>query len=193
KKKKYKTEFKGDLFEPGEVESQLLAYEGIKEAAVTIVNAGTGDRQFCAYIVPHFFDSLHVINHADLRGFLSQRLPRDMIPGYFVIMEALPITPGGEISRAMLPYPEKPVREAYTPPRNKIEKTLVNIWAELLNMDEEDIGIDDDFFDQGGHSLNAMRLLTRINNEFDVQPDMNEVMDTSTIRQLAKLIEEKLK
>ncbi len=66
------------------IETQLLEYEKIKNAAVTVMEKGTGEPELCAYIVPLYFDSLHMINLVDLRGFLSSRLPRHMIPSYFV-------------------------------------------------------------------------------------------------------------
>ncbi len=174
------------------VEIQLLEYEKIKNAAVTLVEDKTGEPELCAYIVPLYFDSLHMINLVDLRGFLSSRLPHHMIPSYFVILEELPHTLLGEINRKMLPLPERPGREIYVPPCNDIQRKLVHIWSEVLNLEKKKIGIDADYFDLGGHSLNAIRMLGKVEKELNVKLEMEDILKVTTIRGLAQLIKKKL-
>lgn len=184
---------RGHWVEPEEIERHLLTYEGIKKTVVTVVEEEDGRQELCAYVVPEFFDSLHIIDLVDLRGFLSARLPTYMIPAYFVFLEDFPLTARGEINRERLPRPERPGQEEYAPPENEIEKKLVEIWAEILHLENDYIGIDTDFFDLGGHSLNAIRMLTRIDKELNVKLDMNNVLEISTIRGLAALIKKNLK
>lgn len=184
---------RGHWVEPGEIERHLLAYQGIKETVVTVIEVEGGRQELCAYVVPEFFDSLHMIDLVDLRGFLSTRLPLYMIPAYFVLLENLPLTAEGEINRERLPRPERAGREKYAAPRNKIEKQLVDIWAEVLHLEVDTIGIDTEFFDLGGHSLNAIRMLSRIDKELNVKLDINDVLEISTIRGLAALIKKNLK
>lgn len=195
KKKKdiCRVKVRGHWVEPGEIERHLLTYQGIKKTVVTVVEEKDGRQELCAYVVPEFFDSLHMIDRVDLRGFLASRLPTYMIPAYFVFLEDFPLTAGGEINRERLPRPEKPGLEEYAPPGNEIEKKLVEIWAEVLHLENDCIGIDTDFFDLGGHSLNAIRMLTRIDKELNIKLDMNDVLEISTIRGLAAFIKKNLK
>lgn len=172
------------------IEAKLLEYEMIKNAAVTVVENGHGEQELCAYIVPLYFDSLHTINLVDLRGFLSVRLPHHMIPSYFVILEDLPQTVRGEVNRAVLPLPERPGREAYVPPGDEIQRKLVHIWSEVLNLEKKKIGIDADYFDLGGHSLNAIRMLGRLEKVFGVELEMEDILNVTTIRGLSKLIKD---
>jgi acyl carrier protein len=174
-----------------EIEYRILQYKGIKKAAVTIVEIDPEVMDLCAYIVPTFFDSLHIIDRVDLRAFLSLYLPIHMIPPYWVILEELPLTAAGEIDPVRLPLPEKPGDEKYVAPRDQLEKKLVSIWSEILHLDEKFIGIDSDFTDLGGHSLSAIRLLSKIHKELDLPLAMKDVLNISTIRDLAKFIKKK--
>lgn len=178
--------------DPERVETQLLEYETLKNAVVTVLEDGTGEPELCAYIVPLYFDSLHMINLVDLRGFLALRLPGHLIPSYFVILEALPLDVEGEVQRDMLPLPERPGREVYVPPGDEIQRKLVDLWSELLNIDGNKIGIDADYFDLGGHSLNAIRILGKIEKELNIKLEMNDILNVTTIRKLAELIKRKL-
>jgi len=174
-----------------EIAGRILQYNGIKDAAVIVVEVEPAVWELCAYVVPTLFDSLHVIDRVDLRGFLSAHLPAHMVPAYLVILEELPLTAAGEIDPARLPLPEKPGDEKYAAPRDQAEKKLVHIWGEILHLDEKFIGIDSDFADLGGHSLSAIRLLGKIHKEFDLPLEMKDVLNISTIRGLAKLIKKR--
>jgi len=170
------------------IERKLLEYEMIKKAAVTVVENRHGEQELCAYIVPLYFDSLHMINLVDLRGFLSSRLPQHMVPAHFVILEDLPQTVRGEVNRAVLPLPERPGSETYVPPGDEIQRKLVHIWSGVLNLEKKKIGIDADYFDLGGHSLNAIRMLGRVEKVFGVELEMEDILKVTTIRGLSKLI-----
>lgn len=191
KKVKCPLEMPPHPIDTNEIKYRLLQYKGIKDAAVIVVEVEPCVWDLCAYVVPTSFDSLHVIDRVDLRGFLSAHLPVHMVPAYLVILEELPLTAAGEIDPARLPLPEKPGDEKYAAPRDPVEKKLVRIWGELLHLEEKFIGIDSDFADLGGHSLSALRLLSKIHKEFGAPLAMKDILQISTIRELAKLIKKR--
>jgi acyl carrier protein len=174
-----------------EITYRLLQYKEIKDAAVMVVEVEPCVWDLCAYVVPTSFDSLHLIDRVDLRGFLSAHFPVHLVPAYLVVLEELPLTAAGEIDPARLPLPEKPGEEKFAAPGDPVEKKLVHIWGELLHLEEKFIGIDSDFADLGGHSLCAIRLLSKIHKEFGAPLAMKDVLKISTIRQLAKLIKKR--
>jgi acyl carrier protein len=114
-----------------------------------------------------------------------------MIPSAFSLVESFPLTPNGKVDRAALPEPDLsfPIgRQAYTAPRTRIEETLRRIWADLLAIDN--VGVDDNFFTLGGHSLIATRLLSRLRDAFRVELPLRAIFDHPTIAELARAVEE---
>src|SRR5205085_3325091 len=109
---------------------------------------------------------------ADLRSWLSGQLPAAMVPSAFVLLEALPINVNGKLDRLALPQPGWPVagvdiQTDAGAPRTPIERTLTEIWANLLEV--EDIGVSDDFFDLGGHSLLAVRMALEVGRNLGIE------------------------
>ncbi|WP_138500711.1 non-ribosomal peptide synthetase, partial [Nostoc sp. PA-18-2419] len=146
---------RGFRIELGEIEALISQYPGVRETVVV----PSDTQSLIAYLVPQK-EQILAINQ--LRGFLESKLPSYMIPGAFVFLEALPLTPNGKVDRKELPTPDtaRPDLEAvYQSPQTEIEKTIANIWQEILNI--ENIGIDDNFFELGGHSL----LLIQVHNK----------------------------
>jgi acyl carrier protein len=174
------------------IEKRLAEYEGIKDSILSVVKEPSGETTLCAYIIPHHFDSLHMIDLVQLRGFLSAHLPGHMIPDHFVILETFPVNTEGKIDVQRLPRPERAGQEEYVPPGDAIQEKLVKIWSEVLNLEKKKIGIDSDYFDLGGHSLNAIRMLGRIEKEWEVKLDMEDILTITTIRGLSNIIKEKL-
>jgi amino acid adenylation domain-containing protein len=177
---------RGFRVEMGEIESRLLNYPGIKEAVVLAHEEETGDNYICAYIV-----SDREYGISGLREYLAKELPDYMIPAYFVQTEQIPLTTSGKIDRKALPKPGLEVGESYTAPRNEIEKKLVKIWNDILNLSPDSdlrIGIDDNFFHLGGHSLKAIQLTARIHRIFDVKISLGELYRTPTIRGIASAV-----
>ncbi|MCK5055305.1 MAG: non-ribosomal peptide synthetase, partial [Candidatus Aminicenantes bacterium] len=150
----FQVKIRGFRIELGEIESRLLSHEKIKETVVIAREDAAGDKYLCAYIVAQNPD--HV--GADLRQYLARTLPDYMIPSYFIQIEELPLTPTGKIDRKVLPSPQVKTGREYTAPRNEIEAKLAKIWAGVLDLDEAAVGIDDNFFESGGHSLKITRL-----------------------------------
>jgi len=121
-----------------------------------------------------------------LRSHLRDRLPEYMVPAAFVVLNRMPQTPSGKIDRRALPAPES-IREisarVYVAPRNTVEQTLADIWAEILNLDQ--IGVNENFFDLGGHSLLATQLVSRVRAAFDNEIPVRAVFENPTIAALA--------
>jgi amino acid adenylation domain-containing protein len=127
----------------------------------------------------------------DLRAHLRQKLPPFMIPAAFVILDELPLNANGKVNRQALPPPgqERPkLDEAFLSPSNEIEEILAEIWTELLDL--EQIGVDDNFFDLGGHSLLGTQLVSRIRNAFSIELPLRRLFESPTIAGLARAVEE---
>jgi acyl carrier protein len=146
-----------------------------------------GDKYLCAYIVPLAGDG--EIDVPELRDYLAEKLPDYMIPSYFVQLERVPLTPNRKVDRAALPAPEKQSGAGCMPPVNETQRKLVRLWAGVLGVLPGIIGIDDNFFRLGGHSLKAAVLVTRIHKTFHVQIPLQEMFKAPTVRQLADYIE----
>jgi tyrocidine synthetase III len=186
---------RGYRVETGEIENRLLQHEGIKEAAVISRESSPGDAYICAYIVwkrDHPKDSED--HSLEIKEFLSGKLPEYMIPAYFVIMDRIPLTANRKLNRKLLPEPQLKM-DGYTAPRNSIEEKCAEIWSQLLNIDSatEFIGIDDNFFQRGGHSLSAAIMTARIHKEFSIKIPLSEIFKTPTIRGMAKYINQAVK
>ncbi|UCH94268.1 MAG: non-ribosomal peptide synthetase, partial [Candidatus Aminicenantes bacterium] len=171
--------------ELGEIENHLLNHNHIKEAVVTAKQDPAGDTTLRAYIV-----ASEEFETAELREYLSGKLPGYMIPAYLVPLDRIPLTPSGKIDRKALPEPVVKPGENYVPPANHIEKKLAEIWSEILGIDQNTIGTNDNFFQLGGHSLKATIMVLKIHNEFNVKIPLGEVFKKPFIRGLSGIIKE---
>jgi fengycin family lipopeptide synthetase D len=173
---------RGYRIELGEIESCLLGYEEISECVVTAI-VKEGDKFLCGYIVPEAdFDRI------GLRDYLGQHLPGYMIPSYFIELDKLPLNSNGKVDRKALPDPEIKAGEDYVAPSNEIEQKLVEIWSEVLNIAQEEISVEANFFDIGGHSLNAMYVIARIQNIFNVKILFHHFFSDPILKSLALVI-----
>ena len=138
-----------------------------------------------AYVCP---EPGHEISGAVLRDFAKAQLPDYMNPTHYVVLEAMPLTPSGKISRRLLPEPswERDAESRYIAPRTPTEEILVNIWCEVL--DVEQLGIDDDFFDLGGHSLLATQVISRIRSKLNIEVPLMRLFEEPTIRGFGQFI-----
>jgi amino acid adenylation domain-containing protein len=176
---------RGYRIEPGEVEIQLEKIDFINNAAVIVMENGAGEKYLCAYAV-----SDQEIDFVELKRILSKYLPDYMIPASFVQLAEIPLTPNGKVDRRALPEPEIAAGENYAAPRNRTEKRLAGVWSEVLQIDEDLLSIDTDFFDLGGHSLKATIMIAKIHKEFNVKIPLAEIFNSPTIRELAEYIKE---
>jgi acyl-CoA synthetase (AMP-forming)/AMP-acid ligase II/acyl carrier protein len=127
-----------------------------------------------------------------LRGYLQEKLPEYMVPSAFVMLESLPLTPNGKLDRRALPQKCDRVSEktAFTEPQTPTEKELAQIWMAVLELEE--VGINESFFDIGGHSLMAMQLVSRVRMRLGVDLALSDVYAAPTIQSLAELVEEEI-
>jgi amino acid adenylation domain-containing protein len=174
---------RGFRIELGEIESRLLDIEEVKEAVVLAREDEVGDKYLCAYIVGEEELSIN-----ELKSILRKKLPTHMIPSYFVQLTELPLTLNGKVDRRSLPAPEGNItREVgYVEPRNQLEMSLVAIWENVLGV--KPIGIYDNFFETGGHSLKLTIVASRINSELQVTVPLAELYANPYIAHIAEYI-----
>ena len=153
---------RGFRIELGEIESVISKLDDIEQSVVVVKEFSAGDPRLVAYIVTREQAS---VTSSSFRKALRDDLPGYMIPQHIVELPELPLTPNGKIDRNSLPSPFTSNEEVEkTAPRNQPEKTLTEIWAKALKMPEQQIGVHDNFFDLGGHSLLSMQVITEIRN-----------------------------
>ncbi len=178
---------RGYRVELGDIESQLLKHGDIKEVLVTAREGRTkakSDKYLCAYYVsPREFTA------NQLADYLSATLPEYMIPPYFVRLEKMPVTPNGKLDRKALPEPASTLEaQEYIAPRSEVEETLAEIWSEVLRKEKDMISIDSNFFQLGGHSLNATIMAVMVRKELNVELPLGEIFKSPTIEELAKYL-----
>ncbi len=182
----HQVKIRGFRVELGEIENQLLAHPDVKETVVTVQQNQSKDKFLCAYLVTD-----RELTTLKLKEYLSKRLARYMIPTQFIILDKMPLTSSGKISRRELPNPEDIEKGEFIAPRNALEAKLLEIWQEVLG--REQIGVTDDFFEVGGHSLKATRLAAYIFKKMDVEISLLEIFEKPTLVEMAELIAQKEK
>lgn len=182
----HQVKLRGFRLELPEIEAILRQHSGIKETAVIVRENVAGDRQLVAYVVLHQEPAPAI---SDLRFFLKKQLPDYAIPNTFVFLSALPLTPNGKIDRRALPAPEiRPELElTFVAPQTPIEEILANIWADVLGFTK--IGIHDNFFNLGGHSLIATQVISRLRNTLKVELPLRNLFEYPTVAELAQCVE----
>ena len=185
-RKDFQTKIRGNRVELGEIEAVLRQHSQIQSAAVVAKHSSENEQELVAYVVLKEAGSVSGIQ---LRGFLAKSLPDYMVPSALVTLDKMPLTANGKINRKALPLPEcERSTQDYVPPRTPFERTLAEIWSEVLGV--EAIGVHDDFFEQGGHSLIATRLVSQMRRSFDVEIPIRAVFEKRTIENLAFYIAE---
>ena len=212
----FQVKVRGFRVELGEVESALLRHPRVREVVVTAVSEAAGGRRpgsaggqrLVAYYVPEGAPPAV----ADLRSHLRESLPEHMVPAVFVPLPELPLNANGKVDRKALPSPEavgaarpggaaRPAGEAEivprTPPRTPVEEVIAGIWADLLGLDPlglpgRSVGVDDDFFALGGHSLLLPQVMSRLQRDFGVEVPLLDLIEHTTVADLALTVEELL-
>ena len=187
---------RGFRIELGEIETKLRQHQGVQSVVVVADTKSLADKRLIAYVVTDpEFRLLH--QHQDtaiaseLRSFCINRFPEYMIPSTFVVLKALPLTANGKIDYQALPTPEQTrpeLQQLYVAPRSPLEKQLAEIWTEVLGL--EKIGIHDNFFEIGGHSLLLTQLLIKVRNALEVELLLKDLFNAPTIANLAENIKE---
>ena len=152
----HQVKVRGFRIEPGEIEAVLAAHPAVREAAVAVRTEGAAGATLVAYVVPAGTEPAP----AELREHLLRHLPAPMVPGVFVTLAALPLSPNGKVDRRALPAPELgAARPEYAPPRTPAEEALCAVWAAVLGV--ERVGVHDDYFALGGDSILAIQVVSR--------------------------------
>ena len=183
----HQVKIRGFRIELGEIESVLKDQGCIRKALVVAREDTPGGKRLVAYVVPE--DGRNPTG-SELRSFLREKLPEYMVPSACVFLDEFPLTPNGKIDRKALPEPDtgRPLgEEAYVAPQTDAEKALAAIWSEILRL--EDVGTQDNFFNLGGHSLMAIRMISRIRSEFHVNLTLPAIFKHQTLEALAGQIE----
>ena len=177
---------RGYAVEPEEVEKSLKQYEAIHDAIVVAKENNLLEDVLVAYVTKRAGSSLKTV---ELRSFLISKLPDYMIPSAFVVLEAMPLTPSGKIDRQALPDPKNfrpDLDTPYVQPRTLVEGDLANIWADVLALAQ--VGVHDNFFDLGGHSLAASRMIARVIQTYQLEIPIKALFDAPTVAEMASLI-----
>jgi amino acid adenylation domain-containing protein len=177
---------RGSRIELGEVESVLTAHDKVGQAAARPWTDGRGEAHLVAYVTPAGTPGLEL---SELRSYLASRLPTYMIPAYFVELDQLPLNASGKVDRAALPAPDtsRPTG-SHAPPRTGIERALAEeVFAPVLGLPQ--VGIHDNFFEFGGNSLQAARLISGIRRRFGVEIRLADFFRSPTVANLAVLVD----
>jgi len=184
-RKDFRVKARGFTIDVSETEAALIALDVVKDAVVVARDDAEGDRRLVAYIVP----SAERPTVSLLRRALAEKLPQYMIPSAVVLLDNMPLTATGKIDRRMLPDPRTARPELDRPfvaPRTPIEVQLAQIWSEVLGLDH--VGINDNFFDLGGHSLTAARVVTRAIKHFQLELPLAALFQAPTVADMALVI-----
>ncbi|WP_158641357.1 non-ribosomal peptide synthetase [Amycolatopsis eburnea] len=194
----HQVKVRGFRIEPGEVEAVLLEHPAVAQAVVVARGAGEGSGLLVAYVVPAEGASIGEVAElsrvvaeegaavhdvAELRSHVGARLPEYMVPAAVVVLPQLPLTANGKLDRRALPDPEFG-QARYRAARTPEERTLAEAFAEVLGLDQ--VGIDDNFFERGGQSLLAARLIARIRSMMGVEVPIQLIFEAPTVARLAQ-------
>lgn len=178
---------RGYRIELKEIEYHLTNYNGISGGVVSFRTNRSGEKELVAYIVKE-----STVSVSELTAFLFTVLPEYMVPVHFIVLDTIPLNNNGKADRHALPDPEDYVKQQECIlPANETEEKLYLIWRELL--DKEELGVTDNFFKIGGHSLTATRMAARIQRDFNLDINLRKIYKYATIRELSVEIDEQLR
>ncbi|MEB4212386.1 condensation domain-containing protein, partial [Mycobacterium sp. 94-17] len=170
---------RGYRIELGDVQAALAGLDGVQQAAVIAREDRPGDKRLVGYVTGN-------ADPAGLRTALAARLPSYMVPAAVVAIDALPLTANGKLDKRALPPPEYTDVDRYRAPANATEEILAGIYAQVLGVDG--VGVDDSFFDLGGDSLSAMRVIAAVNKSLDTRLEVRKLFEAPTVAQLAPCV-----
>ncbi len=181
----HQVKVRGFRIEPGEIEAVLEDHPGVREAVVVVRDVAPGDRRLVAYLVPAEGAGTSAAEAAELQRWLRSRLPSYMLPSALVPLAAIPRTGSGKLDRAALPAPSRsrPADAGHAAPETETEARIAAVWRELLGL--EAVGVEENFFDAGGHSLLLVRVHTRLQADLGREFPLVELFQYPTVRSLA--------
>jgi amino acid adenylation domain-containing protein len=173
---------RGYRIEPGEIESQLLTHEAVKDAVVINREDQDGNQYLCAYLV-----SERELTVMELRDYLARKLPDYMIPSSFVPIAKIPLNPSGKLDRKALPEPDRSIGTGrdYEAPGNELERKIAEIWREVLGI--ELIGINDRLFELGGQSLLVIQIAAKFQQQ-QINASIDDILTYQSIKELAQYL-----
>ena len=178
---------RGYRIELGEIETALNQLASVRESTVVVRTLSNGSKQLVAYCEKQ--PEVEPRSVAELKSKLKQTLPDYMVPSAIIMLASLPLNPNGKVDRKALPepQPEDFVTNEFVAARNDTEKTLVDIWQEVLEIDR--VGVFDDFFDLGGHSLLINKIATRLKQKTGIELPLRTLFEVPTIAELAEILQ----
>jgi amino acid adenylation domain-containing protein len=182
----HQVKLRGFRIELGEIETILATHTTVQDAVVIARQNPDTDQQLVAYVVAA---PDQTVESNTLRAYLHERLPKHMVPAFIVPLAALPLTPNGKLDRRRLPAAEasEDITEDVASPRTIVEAKVARLWTQLLN--RRQISIHEDFFSLGGHSLLAVQVVSRLQEEFQIELPIRSIFENSTVAALANVIE----
>ncbi|KYC36605.1 non-ribosomal peptide synthetase [Scytonema hofmannii PCC 7110] len=180
----HQVKVRGYRVELGEIEGLLGQHPEVQEAVVLMREDLPGNQRLVAYFVANTETALTT---SDLRNFLKEQLPEYMVPSVFVQLKTLPLTTNGKIDRRVLPVPDgdRPeLEEVYVAPRSEMERAIARVWQEVLHL--EKVGVNDNFFDLGGHSLLIVQVHSKLQQNLHRNLSIVEIFQNPTIKSLAQ-------
>jgi amino acid adenylation domain-containing protein/non-ribosomal peptide synthase protein (TIGR01720 family) len=169
---------RGFRVELGEVQAALAGLDGVAQAVVIAREDSAGGKRLVGYVTG-------TADPVAMRAQLADRLPAHMVPAAVVVLSALPLTVNGKLDTRALPAPEYRAGE-YCAPSNPTEEVLAGIYGRVLGLESEAVGIDESFFDLGGDSISAMRLIAAVNTSLDTDLSVSTVFEAPTVRDLSE-------
>jgi len=178
---------RGYRVEPSEIATVLGQHSAVRTSVVVVREEEPGEKELVAYVV---LAAGAKLDAGELRDHLRKRLPDYMVPSEFVSISSVPVTANGKLNRAALPTPNgsRPHAEAYVEPRTPVEEELVKILAPLLKLQR--VGVNDNFFLLGGHSLLGTQLIARISETFGVELTLLKLFDHPTVAEMSSEVED---
>lgn len=194
----HQIKLRGFRIELGEIEAVLRMHEEVNDTIVILSQSSSGEGMLVAYLIAHGDHGSHgntlatdaPLTHS-LREHLQEGLPRHMVPSVFVLLDSLPLLGSGKVDRDALPQAQLVESStAHVPPRSETEKRIAEIWCQVLGRDR--VGVHDDFFKLGGHSLVATRVISHLQDSFQVKLPLRHLFEAPTLERLANAIDQAL-
>ncbi len=181
-----RSRWRGFRIELGEVESVLAEHPAVQQGAVVVREDTPGNKRLAAYVVNR---PAMAVSAGEYRTFLSSRLPEYMIPSAWVVLKEMPLTPNGKVDRKALPAPESgsESESTYVAPTNPTEELIAGIWARILKV--ERVGVQDNFFLLGGHSLLVTQVVSHLREALHVELPLRAIFEAPTVAGLAERVE----
>ncbi|MEA5506118.1 amino acid adenylation domain-containing protein [Halotia wernerae UHCC 0503] len=182
----FQVKIQGYRIELGEIESALRQHPALRDVLITVVDEVHSSKRLVAYMLA---EQTSIVDVNELRQFLGQKLPDYMIPSAFIFLDTFPLTPNGKIDYKALPNPKQIAtkeKSNFVAPCDPMQLQLTQIWEELLNV--HPVSIQDNFFDLGGNSLLAVRLMTQIHKLYQQELSLSTLLQDPTVEHLASVL-----